>query len=287
MNVLTKLFVVTLVVLALLETAAFVVFVQRVNYTQQANLRLEKQMNEANAEADKARNEFSSLNLTISGLRGEINTKITAERTAAAAAAQRVADKDNQIAELNKQIGTLQLDMANLTNQSQLLATVLDAKDKQLTVVRAQADDTAKKYDEVARALQDREARLAVAEREWRAAKEQVAALETQVADMNKAAQGGIAVAPRTGGGAAVTAAKINGRVTKVTKDNGQVVATINVGQADGVAKGMRFTVYDNERGIFLGFLTVQAVDSNTAIGNLEGPKVAEVAEGASVQNQM
>ena len=64
-------------------------------------------------------------------------------------------------------------------------------------------------------------------------------------------------------------------------------MATINVGQADGVAKGMRFTVYDNERGIFLGFLTVQAVDSNTAIGNLEGPKVAEVAEGASVQNQM
>lgn len=285
MNVLTKLFVVALVVLSLLETAAFVVFVQRVQVTQKANDGLRNDVRDANAARDQAQAQIAGKDSEIARLNGEMTTRATAERTRASGLEQRISERENQIAELNKQIGTLQLDMANLSRQSELLATILDSKDKAYTAVRKESDDIAKKYDEVARTLQDRIARLEVAERELQASKEQIFQLQTQLTEANTKSQGGIAVAPRGSGEA--SAANVHGQVTKITKENGQILASINLGKADGVSKGTRFTVYDDQRGLFLGFLTVQAVDANSAMGTVEGPHVNEIAEGSSVQSQM
>lgn len=285
MNVLTKLFVVTLVVLALLETAAFVVFVQRVQVTQKAHDGMETKMKVAQAAQLQAEAEQAGLNATIGKLQNEAAIRIANDRKTVAAHQQTIAEKENLLAEANKQIGTLQLDMANLSNQSQLLATILDAKDKQLTAVRTEADAVNKKYDEVARALQDVQARAEVLKREWEASQEIRAKLE---ADLAIAQKGGVQSVVPNAGGMISAAVKLNGRVTKVTKDtNGQLLASINLGRADSVAKGMRFTVYDNEKGVFLGFLIVQAVDTNEAIGVIEGPKVTEIAVGNAVQNQM
>ena len=64
---------------------------------------------------------------------GQIATRIAAGRKTVASHQQAIAEKENQLAEANKQLGVLTLDMANLSNQGQLLTTILAKKDEQLT----------------------------------------------------------------------------------------------------------------------------------------------------------
>ena len=64
--------------------------------------------------------------------------------------------------------------------------------------------------------------------------------------------------------------------------------ATISVGAADQVTKGMQFKVIDpTARDPFLGYLIVDRVEPNEAIGHLTGPHVNDVHEGAEVRTQL
>jgi len=67
----------------------------------------------------------------------------------------------------------------------------------------------------------------------------------------------------------------------------GVTYATISVGSADDVVKGMRFAVIDRDRGVFLGYLTVESVEPNESTGRLEGPNVAEMKAGNEVRTQL
>jgi len=81
----------------------------------------------------------------------------------------------------------------------------------------------------------------------------------------------------------------ISGTVSEKSVINGNTYATISVGSADGVSKGMQFYVVDKDSGNFLAILTVDTVDSNDAIGRLQGDpdKVAQVRNGNDVKTQL
>ena len=78
----------------------------------------------------------------------------------------------------------------------------------------------------------------------------------------------------------------INGVVRSVDIIGGKKYATISVGSSDMVKKGMRFNVINRVGGEFLGFLTVDSVQPNEAIGQLEG-KVDKVQAGVEVKTQL
>jgi hypothetical protein len=84
----------------------------------------------------------------------------------------------------------------------------------------------------------------------------------------------------------AITAAAgpINGVVRSVDIIGGKKYATISVGSADNVTKGMKFSVISKDD--FLGFLTVESVEPNAAIGQVEG-KVDKIQAGVSVKTQL
>ncbi len=65
----------------------------------------------------------------------------------------------------------------------------------------------------------------------------------------------------------AVPTAKVQGLVTKA--DNEARVAEINLGEDDGVVKGMKFFVYSGDKTKYLATLNVNMVSKNSAAGEL------------------
>jgi hypothetical protein len=74
-------------------------------------------------------------------------------------------------------------------------------------------------------------------------------------------------------------ASRINGVIRGVQNINGIEYATVSVGSADGVSKGMQFNVINRDKGEWLGTLTVDRVDQNEAVGrlNLKGAVLGEI----------
>jgi hypothetical protein len=79
----------------------------------------------------------------------------------------------------------------------------------------------------------------------------------------------------------------INGEIRATRSTGGHFYATVNVGRADGVTKGMRFNVVDTERSQFLGYLRIERVDDHEATGLLEGPNPAAISPGVQVMTQL
>jgi len=82
-------------------------------------------------------------------------------------------------------------------------------------------------------------------------------------------------------------ATPINGVIRDKKNVNGVIFATISVGSQDQVTKNMVFNVIDREQGDFLGYLRVDRVEPNEAIGRLDGPKVADIKPGNEVRTQL
>jgi len=53
------------------------------------------------------------------------------------------------------------------------------------------------------------------------------------------------------------------------------------------VSKGMVFNVIDREQGDFLGYLEVDSVEPEEAVGRLTGPRVADIRPGSEVRTQL
>ena len=78
----------------------------------------------------------------------------------------------------------------------------------------------------------------------------------------------------------------INGVIRDKKVVNGVTFATISVGAQDQVTEDMLFNVIERN-GDFLGYLRVDRVEPNEAIGRLEGPRVADMKPGDEVRTQL
>lgn len=290
MSALTKLFVVLLVVLSIVSSAAFVTYVNTVNDSKAAvdaaaagQRTAEERIKRLSADLESAR-AAAAKNLTA------VATQIESMRQASEAAAKTLADRDAQLARMTVQ---QELQTGDLGRLTEALKSSEDTKSQLQGIVsnlRQDNDKLLKQNSEQSITITDLTNKLEITERERRFLAEQFAEAQNQATKLGKALRdmgGDVASILQTPTGLRGGAPAING-VVRATRDiAGVPYATISVGSADSVVKGMEFKIVDRDSGKFLGVLTVDSVEPNEATGRIDGPAIAEVRPGVEVRTQL
>jgi chromosome segregation ATPase len=202
---------------------------------------------------------------------------------------QQLADRDVKSAQLQSQVAMQQADLSRL---SEGLKASEATKAKLQEIVAEMRQEADKKTGEVAQlntAVSDLTNKLEVTERERRYFQEQYAEAQSQNAKLSAAIKdAGVNVAQAvTDAGTRSGAPAINGIIREIRTIANMPYATISVGTADSVAKGMEFKIIDRAKGDFLGVLTVDSVEANEATGRLRGPHIADIKPGNEVRTQL
>ena len=285
MSALTKTFVLLHVVMSMLLAAGLIVFVNRVDdfqktsVTQTANLRLaEQRATEAQAELATVRSAMQNVQQTsqarIQQIQGELNTRD-----------QAVLELRGQLAEAQAQLASAQASLTSNTEALKVAQQNQGTLQGQLADLRGTHDKLMQQFTEANLSINDITARLQQTERQRRDLAEQLAAVNEQLE--NRGAQG---ARTDVGGGGARQASgisrnvNVNGVVREKRVIAGRPYATISIGSADAVAKGMRLRVLGGRGGQeFLGYVDVTQVEPDEAIGVLSGPRVNEVTVNSQV----
>jgi hypothetical protein len=285
---LTKLFVILLVVLSLLLTAATVVFVNQVDDYKKG--------------ADALNLKLSSMDAKSKALQDEAEaTRATAQETVHQAAAQLEQAKQQmntlqqQVIDRDASLGKAQtqnaIQSADLTRLSEALKASEDTKSHlqdQLAELRGGNDKLVSQNAQLNQTVTDLTNRLEVTERERKFLAEQLTETKnTSDKQSSMLKDMGVSTAQMASAGSKFGAPAINGVIRAVRPIAGIPYATISVGSADSVAKGMEFKIVSHETGDFLGILTVDSVDLNEATGRLSGPRLGDIRPGAEAKTQL
>ena len=276
MSVMTKLFVVLLIICSLLLTAATVVFVNRTEdfhkaatASEERALRFQRDKEAAQRDADAAKaretEAIATANAKVADLLARIQTMT-----------QDLAAKDAAVNDLNSKLAVKE---AALTDQASALKTmgqnVADVNARNQAMV-AESDKLRVTNAELVGANTDYSKRLEEADRERRFLNEQ---LNQAKSDLAKATgvlqQHGVALNQPLRNGPALP--DLKGVIRNVKTDDGRTYATISLGSQQKVEKGMEFSVVDDKEGVFLAKFIVDSVDPDSSFGRLEGPRVQNV----------
>lgn len=279
MSTVTKIFVVLLVICSLLLSAAVVVFVNRVDISMAGIKKTQADLTAARAQANSLQNRMAEQDTATRNQVNDLQSqkKSLEDRLIAmqaevvkATAAKAQAEKDLQVA---------QAAGAGATAVANAAQTELAGQIKLAADLRAKADDFIKQNTEL-------NTELTVKSNENRALARQLEFTQERVAELTQQMRN----APKTGGTSEATPtppAPIAGKVTSVDIIGGKKYATVNVGSAENVQKGMRFNVVNLQSGEFLGYLTIDKVEPNEAIGPVDGTKIDKIQNGAEVRTQL
>lgn len=288
MSVLTKIFVVLLVVLSLLLSAATVTYVNTVDATR-------KSLDAAEARISNLTAEKSELAQTTSAALANYENKIAeASRREAALREQltgierMLASRDAELAQARLDVTLARADLSKLSSAVSAAVSMSDQLQQIVASLRSDNDRLRSENGDLNVALTDRINTLDVTETQRRILAEQLTearrridqlsgALSDRGVDPNRLAETGLS------GGAPAIAGII--RSTQVIAEI--PYATISLGVEDGVKTGMEFKIVDANTSRFLGILTVVQTDANESIGRLTGPDVKSVAAGAMVRTQL
>ena len=180
---------------------------------------------------------------------------------------QQLADRSAQMTALNASVTALEKDMEKLVALNKEQGTQLaDARNRNIEL----NDQIRRAQDQINKYL----AQLEETTRAIRVLKEQVAQKEGELTELReqlaqKEATGGAVSSAK----AAPKAPKIDATITAVRND----VASLNVGSASGVQKGMEFIIYRGAN--FVGHLRVAEVDAASCAGVIVNP-IREVKQG-------
>jgi len=136
----------------------------------------------------------------------------------------------------------------------------------ELDVSRAQTNKLKDHVNQLNAALRDKEVAIARLERTVQKFREDIAIKEKEIIALQKVVEtmGRPAAATgELGSGVKPDVPKIQGTITAIDND----VASINIGAAKGIKKGMRLIVFRD--GDFVSFLQIELVDLNSAAGVL------------------
>ena len=288
MSPLTKVFVVLHVVLSLLLTAGLIVFINRTEnfagqLTASANARTAA-VNRANAADSDAQAARESATAAVS----QVNARIKDVQAQLSAAQIQIAQRDAGLAQAASSAALAAADSSRLT---EALKASEDQKSKQgdmIAQLRGDNDNLVKKDSDLNITVSDLTNKLDVANRERENFSEQLAEAKSQNDNLVKIL-GDNGISPNQVGGIRANggAVPINGIVRDTRVINGIPYATISVGSADNVQKGMQFNVIDRQKGTFLGQLTIDSVEPHEATGRLEGPGINDVKAGIEVRTQL
>jgi cell division protein FtsL len=288
-SVLTKVFIVLLVVLSLLTSAGLIVFVNQTEVYKGS-------LASATVAAQQANTQNDALKVAA----------VAAAADAQAARAESIAlrvqlfhapDKFNdQIASLNKQLADAK--SANVLQNVALVSATAVATDSetQRTALAGQLTDTRTKFDDLSKQMSDADKRIsdlvARGEVSDMKAKEfsELYAEERQKNEQLSAVVAAYGKGPGGSGQIAPLAPRIDAVVRSVEPISGIPHAKISVGSDDDVKVGMKFYLIDlskkGEDG-FLGTMIIDSVDSKESTGRLEGPGIKDVHPGVEVRTQI
>lgn len=288
MSPLTRLFVVLLVVLSLLLTAATVVFV---NQTDDYKGKLDfakQQLASEQAKSESVRSEAEAARATAQESVRQAMTQVEQSRQQMNALQQAAIDKDTQLGQAKSQSA---IQAADLTRLAEALKASEDTKShlqEQLADLRGGNDKLVTQNAQLNQTVTDLTNRLEVTERERKFLAEQLTEAKAQTDKQGAMLRDmGVSPAQLASAGTRLGAPAINGVVRAVKPIAGIPYATVSVGSADGVQKGMEFKIISHDTGEFLGILSIDSVELNEATGRLAGPHVADIHPGADAKTQL
>ncbi len=289
MSALTKTFVVLLCVMSLLSAAGFIVFVNRAENFKQSLAGYQGQLAQSQANLTASKAQVSSLQTQADAARRDVDAAEAQINTLTNANTAALAARDATIANDQSQARIMTVTQDNLT--AALTASEGQRKSLSDTVTagRAESDRIAKVLSDDELALSSLTQRNDVSERKLALALEDLAQAKADNDRISAAYKeiGGNPNATPTGAITGRSAPSINGVVRDTRPINGIPYATISVGSAEDVQKGMVFNVIDRVHGKFLGELTIDSVDLHAATGKLEGPAIGDIRVGTDVRTQL
>ncbi len=279
MSALTKIFVVLLVICASLQTAATVVFVNRVeNYAEAAKVAQAK-ATDADSRYRAAAADVAAATATAEKVEASAATRIQALQSDVDAARQQIAARDAQLAKAAGDQQTLALQNTQLASGIKASEDAKKQLQDTLADSRKSADELVQRNADLNSHVSDLQNKLDQTTREWRYTQEQLASSQADAKRLANAAKAGGLSVDQIDNTPANQSSRINGVIRGVQNINSIEYATISVGSADGVSKGMQFNVINRDKGEWLGTLTVDKVDQNEAVGrlSLKGPVLGQI----------
>lgn len=277
MSALTKLFVVLLIVCSLLLTAATVVFVNRTdNYTLALEAK-DKEIERYKQDLTTAENAAKAAHMRESNMSEKDKAVIT--------------DLQKEIADLKTALGQKDVELAAAKANAQIQAGSITQLTAGLQNAQAVNRALTQRNNELASAIEqlrvenaettstasDLRKRLDEAERERNYLNEQLVQAQAERQRLLK-------FIDDKGLGLALNDARpvgnpnVRGVIRDVRRNAaGITVASISLGSAQGIQKGMTLRVVDPINQTFLGHITIDTVDTNESVGRIDGPGVAQV----------
>jgi hypothetical protein len=273
-----------LVIASLLLSAGTIVFVNKVE---------EFQTTVTAAQADRNR-EMTAHNTTKQLLTAAQQDVLTTSQAANARESALRKERDDLNAKMLEMSATLtkaDQDKKAAEVNAQTIAAALKASQDQNTAYQQQVADLRQYRDKLVEErfalntqLTDAIAKVNALETARKGAEEKAAGLQGQydqlVARVESAGMKVASLPQRQVGGP-----PLEGVVTNVFQAGGRPWAAISLGGKDNVTKGMRFNIHNNQE--WLGYLTVQSVEPNEAVGVLEGRAPEKVRPQDQVKTQL
>jgi len=281
------LFVVLLIFLSVILTAGMVVYINKEDVQRNALAQTKAQLDAKTAEADTARQQLQAAQASLQNTTVEKNAQAAAAQKDIIQLQQEKANLGVELAKSASQLASAQLDNSRLTEALNAAQASGAKKDEEVVRLRTSNDTLVKQSSDLNASVSDLTNRLEVTERERRHLAEQVSQVSGENERMSKVIQGA-RLNPQQQQVAANQSGlpRINGVIRDTRVIAGTQYATISLGSADGVARGMEFKVVDRG-GNFLGTLVVDQVEPNEATGRLAGPNVAAIKPGVEVRTQL
>jgi hypothetical protein len=283
---LTKTFVVLLVILSMLLSAATIVFVNA-NVARNTELQSAKERLAA-AEQRNAQlgNESAAAQRILEdNLQNQAQQNEQLKQQINNINAQLV-DRATQLGQAQSQIAMMSADVTRLTEGLQASERTKAALHEQNNQLRQTNDARLTENTQLNQRVNELTSTLEQTEAARRNLAEQLAEARNRAEQMGAQLKGvGLSTEQLAAAGTRV-APQVSGQVREVRPIAGIPYATISIGSNDGVRRGMEFRVVNPQTGDFLGMLTVESVELNESTGRLSGPKVAQIRQGNEVRSQ-
>lgn len=290
MSALTKVFIVLLVVMSLLLSAGLIVFVNHQEPFKAENEGLQKDIAAAKQKMANSDAELAKVKARDQLIMNDKDQQILALRSDVQTLQGTISGQQTQLAEKDQNIATL-TGTVNANAQALQVAQAQIAQGaKNYDALRAQDDKLRKDNVDLGLELDQSKNTVDVMTKRYHVANEQVVQLEqqlTQAQDVINKYNLSPAGANRQGAINNTPAVDINGYVQGTQVINDVKYATISLGSADQVARGMQFKVIDPTHNQFLGYVTIDTVEPHAATGHLSGPAVAQIRRGTEVRTHL
>jgi chromosome segregation ATPase len=224
------------------------------------------------------------------------------EKDAVAQANSRVAEAQKRMGELGQALATRDNENAALKQSAAVDKAAITEQAAALKLMQQNVNDVAKRNEslifendkvrtvnfDLTGANTDYQKRMDESERERRWLNEQLNQYKVETANLkNVLAENKIPITSLLQRRTEKSNPDLKGIIRSVRSADGQTYATISLGSADKVEKGMEFSVINPISMTFLSKFIVDSVDTNSAFGRLEGPHVPDVKPDYAVLSKL